>query len=390
MRIMLVTDAWEPQVNGVVRTMRRVITECQQLGHIWTIVSPNDGFKTIPLPTYNEIQLAFGADRAIEERFLEFEPDAVHIATEGPLGWAARAVCLKHKFPYTTSYHTRFPEYVAARFWFLPTWLGYMYVREFHKYSGRVMVATPSMRDELAAHGFKNIAPWSRGVDTDQFDPSRRREDRGPLAGMQTPIWLYVGRVAVEKNIAAFLDTELPGTKVVVGDGPQIEELKTKHPDARFLGTKVGEELGACYANADVFVFPSLTDTFGLVILEAMSAGTPVAAYNAPGPRDLIPGSNAGAINDDLRTACMEALACSREATRAYAETYSWRACAEQFVNNLEPLPVPERRRFWKRLAKLRRAIRFRRRKAAPGDAAETGVDAAKAASRPANPAGQG
>ncbi len=365
MRIMLVTDAWDPQVNGVVRTMKRVITECEAMGHEWEIVEPST-FKTIPLPTYSEIRLAFGAKDAIEERFLEFEPDAVHIATEGPLGWAARAVCLKLKFPYTTSYHTRFPEYVAARFWFLPVWLGYMYVREFHKYSGRVMVATPSMRDELAARGFKNIAPWSRGVDTDLFHPAKRTEDRGPLKGMQGPVFLYVGRVALEKNIETFLKTGLPGTKVIVGDGPQLEELKKAYPDARFLGVKHGDELGACFANADVFVFPSLTDTFGLVILEAMAAGTPVAAYVAPGPRDLIPGSGAGAVNDDLRIACLEALECSRETTRAYAETYSWRACAEQFINNLEPLPVPERRRFWKRLARLRHAIRLRRRKPKP------------------------
>jgi len=374
MRIMLVTDAWDPQVNGVVRTMKRVITECEAMGHVWEVVSPS-GFKTIPLPTYSEIRLAFGAKEVIEERFLEFEPDAVHIATEGPLGWAARAVCLKHKFPYTTSYHTRFPEYVSARFWFLPIWLGYMYVREFHKYSGRVMVATQSMREELEARGFKNIAAWSRGVDTALFHPSLRRQDRGPFAGLNQPIWLNVGRIAVEKNIAAFLETDLPGTKVVVGDGPQFESLREKHANARFLGVKVGEELAACFANADVFVFPSLTDTFGLVILEAMAAGTPVAGYSVPGPRDLIPGSNAGSVDEDLRKACFEALKCSREAARAYAETYSWRACAEQFINNLEPLPVPERRRFWKRLARLRHAIRIRRRKppvakAAPSDPA--------------------
>jgi glycosyltransferase involved in cell wall biosynthesis len=365
MRIMLVTDAWDPQVNGVVRTMKRVITECEEMGHTWDIVSPN-GFKTIPLPTYSEIKLAFGAKKIIEERFLEFEPDAVHIATEGPLGWAARAVCLRLKFPYTTAYHTRFPEYISARFFFLPTWMGYMYVREFHKYSGRVMVATASMRDELAAQKFKNIIPWSRGVDTDLFHPDKRKPDRGPFAGMKQPIWLNVGRVAVEKNIAAFLETDLPGTKVIVGDGPQLEALKEKHKDAHFLGVKQGEALAACFANADCFVFPSLTDTFGLVILEAMAAGTPVAGFNVPGPRDLIPGSNAGAVNDDLRIACEEALKCSREATRAYAEGYSWRACAEQFINNLEPLPVPERRRFWKRLAKLRHALRLRRRKPKP------------------------
>jgi glycosyltransferase involved in cell wall biosynthesis len=362
MRIMLVTDAWDPQVNGVVRTMKRVITECEAMGHEWTIVSPSDGFRTIPLPTYSEIRLALGAKKPIEERFLDYEPDAVHIATEGTLGWAARAICLKHRFPYTTSYHTRFPEYVHARFPFIPVWMGYAFVGEFHKYSGRVMVATQSMREELDQKGFRNVAPWTRGVDTDLFHPDRRRPDAGPFAGLARPIWLNVGRVAVEKNIEAFLDLDLPGTKVVVGEGPQLESLRQKHPEAVFTGAKFGPDLADAFANADVFVFPSLTDTFGLVIIEAMAAGTPVAAFKAPGPRDLIPGSNAGVVDEDLQKACLEALALSREETRAYAETFSWRACAEQFINNLEPLPVPERRRFWKRFRKLRN-IRLRRRK---------------------------
>ncbi|MBI1338830.1 glycosyltransferase [bacterium] len=354
MRIMLVTDAWDPQVNGVVRTMKRVITECEAMGHEWEIVAPGDGFKTIPMPTYPEIKLALNAKKQIEERFLEFEPDAVHIATEGPLGWAARAICLKHSMPFTSSYHTRFPEYVSARFWFVPIWAGYMFVREFHRYSGKVMVATPSMRDELAARGFRNVAPWSRGVDTELFHPSRREEDGGPFAGLARPIWLNVGRVAVEKNLAAMLDLDLPGTMVVVGDGPQVEQLKKQYPAAKFLGPKTGGDLADCFANADVFVFPSLTDTFGLVILEAMAAGTPVAAFVAPGPRDIIPGSDAGAIGDDLKVACEAALALSRETTRAYAELFSWRACAEQFIGNLDPLPVPERRRFWRRFKRLR------------------------------------
>ncbi len=359
MRIMLVTDAWDPQVNGVVRTMKRVITECEAMGHEWNIVSPSDGFRTIPLPTYSEIRLALGAKKPIEERFLEYEPDAVHIATEGTLGWAARAICLKHRFPYTTSYHTRFPEYVHARFPFIPTWMGYAYVGEFHKYSGRVMVATQSMREELDQKGFRNVAPWTRGVDTDLFHPSLRRQDGGPFAGLARPIWLNVGRVAVEKNIEAFLQLDLPGTKVVVGEGPQLESLRQQHPEAVFAGVKFGTELAECFANADVFVVPSLTDTFGLVILEAMAAGTPVAAFNAPGPRDLIPGSKSGVVSEDLLEACLETLKMSRDDTRAYAETFSWRACAEQFINNLEPLPVPERRRFWKRFRKLRN-IRLR------------------------------
>ncbi|MEM6627662.1 MAG: glycosyltransferase family 1 protein [Pseudomonadota bacterium] len=354
MRIMLITDAWEPQVNGVVRTMKRVIAECEEMGHEWDIVSPADGFKTFPLPTYSEIRLAFGGKRKIEERFLDFEPDAVHIATEGPLGWSARAMCLQHKMPFTSSYHTRFPEYINARMP-IPLWAGYWYVREFHKYSGRVMVATKSMQEELTGRGFKNIAAWSRGVDTDLFHPKHRAEDGGPLAGLERPIFINVGRVAVEKNIEAFLELDLPGSKVVVGDGPQREELIEKYPGAHLPGAKFGEELAAYFANADVFVFPSLTDTFGLVILEAMAAGLPVAGFNVPGPRDLIPGSNAGAIDKNLAAACLACLDLESATARAYAEQFSWRACAEEFVNNLDPLPVPERRRFWRRFRRLRR-----------------------------------
>lgn len=358
MRIMLVTDAWEPQVNGVVRTLSRVIEECQAMGHEFEIVSPADGFKTVPLPTYSEIRLAIGAKREIQRRFEDFEPEAVHIATEGTLGLAAREICLRQKFPYTTSYHTRFPEYVSARFP-VPTSWGYSFMRWFHKYSGKVMVATPSMREELEAHRFKNVVAWSRGVDTELFHPSRRSEDQGPYAGMEKPIFLNVGRVAVEKNIEAFVELDLPGTMVVVGDGPQREELEKKYPHVHFAGAKFGEELATYFANADVFVFPSLTDTFGLVILEAMATGTPVAGYPAPGPKDIIPGSNAGAVDEDLKTATLACLELNRETCRTYAEGYSWTACAEAFVNNLDPLPTPERKRFWQKL-------RLRRKKKAP------------------------
>lgn len=358
MRIFLVTDAWHPQVNGVVRTMQRVVEECEAMGHVFEIVSPADGFRTIPLPTYSEIKLALGAKGAIEDRFEAFEADAVHIATEGTLGMAARAVCLKHKFPYTTSYHTRFPEYISARFPIPLSW-GYSFMRWFHKYSGRVMVATPSMREELEAHGFRNVARWSRGVDTDLFHPARRGVDGGVYGDLPRPILVNVGRVAVEKNIESFLQMDHPGTKVVVGDGPQREELERKYPNARFVGAKFGEELARYFADADVFVFPSLTDTFGLVILEAMATGTPVAGFVAPGPKDIIPGSGAGAVHTDLAAATAVALTMDRAATRTYAEGYSWRACAEEFVRNLEPLPVPERKRFWQRL----RGLRLRRRK---------------------------
>ncbi|WP_411287655.1 glycosyltransferase family 4 protein [Phenylobacterium sp.] len=361
MRILLATDAWEPQVNGVVRTLTRVVAELRGMGHSVEVISP-DQFKTFPLPTYPEIKVAIGVYEPVQERFKAFEPEAIHIATEGPIGLAARRICVEWKLPFTTSYHTRFPEYVSARLP-LPLAAGYAYMKWFHKPSGRLMVATPTMRDELEQHGFRNISAWSRGVDTEVFG-ARRKGDADVFEGLARPVFLYVGRVAVEKNIEAFLGLDLPGTKVIVGPGPQKEELQSKYRDAKFVGSKSGEELSAHYACADVFVFPSLTDTFGLVILEAMSAGTPVAAYPAPGPIDIIPGSQAGVLagsaTEGLREACLDALKLDRKRVRAFAETFSWRACAEDFVRNLQPYPEPEKTRFWRR---LRRLARVRRRR---------------------------
>lgn len=361
MRILVATDAWEPQVNGVVRTLTRVIAEMRAMGHTVEVISP-DQFKTFPLPTYSEIKVAVGAYEPVQERFKAFEPEAIHIATEGPIGLAARRICVEWKLPFTTSYHTRFPEYVSARLP-LPLAAGYAYMRWFHKPSGRLMVATPTMRDELSQHGFRNITAWSRGVDTEQFHP-KRDDEPDVFADLPRPIFLSVGRVAVEKNIEAFLGLDLPGSKVVVGDGPQKEELEAKYPDVRFTGAKFGDELAAHFACADVFVFPSLTDTFGLVILEAMAAGTPVAAYPAPGPIDIIPNSGAGVLassaTEGLREACLEALKLDRKRVRQFAEGFSWRACAEDFVRNLQPYPEPEKTRFWR---KLRRLARVRRRR---------------------------
>ena len=359
-RIMIVTDAWEPQVNGVVRTLSRVAAELRQMGCEVEVVSPSDGYKTVPLITYSEIKLALWARESVEERFKAFAPDAVHIATEGPLGWYARNVCLEHKFPFTTSYHTQFPEYIHARFWWIPLMAGYRYMRAFHDKSGRVMVATPTMMDLLTRRGFKNLTSWSRGVDVDAFHPDTRGIDGGVYKDVARPVFLYVGRVAVEKNIEQFLALDLPGTKVVVGDGPQRADLMTRYPNAIFPGAKFGDELARYFADADVFVFPSRTDTFGLVILEAMATGTPVAGLMAPGPKDLIPGSGAGAVSDDLAAACREALTIDRAAARAYAEKFSWRACAEEFRRNLQPLPKPEKKRFGRRL-KLRGLRRKRR-----------------------------
>jgi glycosyltransferase involved in cell wall biosynthesis len=360
LRILVATDAWEPQVNGVVRTLTRVVQELRDLGHAVEVVSP-DQFKTFPLPTYPEIKVALGVYEPVQERFKAFEPEAIHIATEGPIGLAARRICVEWKLPFTTSYHTRFPEYVSARLP-LPLAAGYAYMKWFHKPSGRLMVATPTMRDELSRHGFRNISAWSRGVDTQVFRP-RAPDEPDVFEALARPVSLYVGRVAVEKNIEAFLGIDLPGTKVVVGDGPQREELALRYPDVVFTGSKFGAELAAHYACADLFVFPSLTDTFGLVLLEAMAAGTPVAAYPAPGPIDILPGSGAGALahsaTEGLREACLDALKLDRKAVRAFAEGFSWRACAEDFVRNLQPYPEPEKTRFWRR---LRRLARVRRR----------------------------
>jgi glycosyltransferase involved in cell wall biosynthesis len=331
------------------------------MGHVVEVVSP-DQFTTLPLPTYPEIRLAMGAYEPMLDRFKAFEPEAIHIATEGPVGLAARRVCVEWKLPFTTSYHTRFPEYISARFP-VPSAAGYAYMRWFHRPSGRVMVATQSMREELEKRGFRNLSQWSRGVDTELFRP---REANGPYASLyadlERPIFLNVGRVAVEKNVEAFLQLSLPGSKVVVGDGPSREELALRYPEVRFTGAKFGEELAAHFAEADVFVFPSLTDTFGLVLLEAMATGTPVAAYPAPGPVDLLPGAGAGVVDADLRTACLACLDLPRDSVRAYASRYSWRASAEEFVRNLQPYPEPEKTRFWRRLRRLARL----RRRAAP------------------------
>jgi len=347
LRILLATDAWDPQVNGVVTTLKRTIAECEKLGHEFKIIEYNQ-FKCVSWPDYPEVKLALGCYEEVREIILDYEPDAIHIATEGFVGMAARRVCQEWKLPFTTSYHTKFPEYISARLPIPISW-GYAFMRWFHKPSGRVMVATPTLQRDLEARGFRNISPWTRGVDTETFRPGLE-----PIFGdLKRPVMTYVGRVAVEKNIESFLRLDLPGTKVIVGGGPQLEELKAKYPDAVFTGPRFGEELARSYADSDVFVFPSLTDTFGLVITEAMAAGTPVAAYPAHGPIDIIPGSGAGAINDDLKIAIQEALKIDRTAVRAYAEKFSWPECAAEFVRNLEPYPEPEKTKLWTRLRRV-------------------------------------
>ncbi|ANK80608.1 MAG: alpha-mannosyltransferase [Rhizobiales bacterium NRL2] len=333
MRIALVTDAWHPQVNGVVRTWSRVIEECEPLGHEFLVIAPRD-FRTVPLPTYPEIRLAVAPGAGLRRRLAEFRPQAVHIATEGPLGLAARRFCLRRGWPFTTSYHTKFPEYLAARLPVPLRW-GYGAMRWFHRRSAGVLVATRSIRRELEAQGFANIVDWSRGVDTALFRPDGPRAWEGG-----EPLFLYVGRVAVEKNIAAFLALDLPGKKAVVGDGPQLAELKQNHPDAIFPGAKFGEELAAWYRSASVFVFPSRTDTFGLVLLEALASGVAVAAYPVPGPLDVIGADGPGVLDEDLGQAALAALKVDAARCRGHAMRFSWAACARLFLDNLAPIPT--------------------------------------------------
>lgn len=330
MRILLVTDAWAPQVNGVVVSLVNTIRWLERWGHDVHVLSP-EGFRTMPMPTYPEIPLAILPGREVARRIRDFESDAVHIATEGPIGGAARAYCLKQGLAFTTAYHTCFPEYVKPRFGVPLAWT-YAWLRRFHGASSAVLVATRAIRELLEARGFRNIVEWSRGVDTDLFVPAEHR-----TSGLRRPVFLYVGRVAVEKNLPAFLGLDLPGTKVVVGDGPQRRELERRFPDAVFAGTKTGLELASHYQRADVFVFPSRTDTFGLVLAEAMACGTPVAAYPVRGPIDVITDPSAGVLGNDLGAAALAALALDREKVRRFAERYSWERSSRQFLASLVP-----------------------------------------------------
>ena len=331
MKIMIVTDAWEPQVNGVVRTLKQTMHELKKMGHEINMITPLE-FKTIPCPTYPDISLSLFPGNKVRQKMESFSPDAIHIATEGPLGIAARAYAIKHRLPFTTAYHTRFPEYVKARTG-IPLAVTYKFLRWFHDPSLAVMAPTDVVVKDLESYGFTNVVLWTRGVDLEIFKMQESKE-----IDTAHPIFLYVGRVAVEKNIEAFLELKLPGSKWVVGDGPALAGLKAKYPEVNYLGVLQQEKLAKVYAAADVFVFPSKTDTFGLVLLEAMACGLPVAAYPVTGPIDVIGDSKAGAMNNDLREACLEALTIPREVARAHAEKFSWQAASEQFANHLRPV----------------------------------------------------
>lgn len=328
MRLLLVTDAWEPQTNGVVSTLRETCRELTAMGVTVERISP-EGFRTIACPSYPEIRLAVLAQAAVEAILRGFSPDAVHIATEGPLGHAARSVCLRLGMRFTTSYHTRFPEYLRAR-WPVPLALSYRYLRWFHGAAAQTMVSTASMEHALQARGFRNIRRWSRGVDTVRFRPRAERASGAPT-------FVFVGRVAVEKNVEAFLYTPLPGSKLVVGDGPARSTLQERFPEARFAGMLKGDALVDALAGADVMVFPSRTDTFGLVMLEAMACGTPVAAYPVTGPLDVVEHGVTGWLAADLGVAARSALQLDRNACRRAAEQCSWQAAAAQFLGNLVP-----------------------------------------------------
>lgn len=328
MKILIATDAWSPQVNGVVRTYERLAEEAVALGAELTFLTPNE-FSTWPCPTYPEIRLALPGYAYIIERMNVIRPDAVHIATEGPLGWMTRSHCLRRGIPFTTSFHTRFPEYLSRRFHIPESWV-WAILRRFHNAGAGMMVATPSLAKELEQRRFERIMPWTRGVDTNLFRPRNvRRFGDGP-------VYLYVGRVAVEKNIEAFLDADLPGKKVVVGGGPLLEELRAKHPEVVFTGKQVGEDLAQCYASADVFVMPSRTETFGIVLLEAMASGLPVAAYPVTGPLDLVRNGETGILSENLGEAAVAAAKLDRGNIRKRALEYSWEAAARLFIANID------------------------------------------------------
>jgi glycosyltransferase involved in cell wall biosynthesis len=346
-RLLVATDAWHPQVNGVVRSLEHMVAAGHRRAHDPVMLTPLD-FSSVPLPGYAEIRLSLVTARGVAARFPALSPTHVHIATEGPIGLATRRVCLAQGRPFTTSYHTRFPEYLAARLPVPERW-SYAWLRRFHGAASGTMVSTPSLERDLAGRGFTRLMRWSRGVDTDLFRP--RGDDALPaaLAGLPRPFFLFVGRLAVEKNVEAFLRLDLPGTKLVVGDGPDRARLAGLDPGARFLGTLTGEALARIYSASDVFVFPSLTDTFGIVLLEALASGLPVAAYPVTGPLDVIGGTQAGILDRDLGAAARAALAIPREACRAEALRYTWEASADQFYGNIEAahaegLPAPPRR----------------------------------------------
>ncbi|HEX4143913.1 MAG TPA: glycosyltransferase family 1 protein [Pirellulales bacterium] len=337
MKILIVTDAWPPVTSGVVRTYQTTIRHLKMMGHGVDVITP-DQFVTVRCPTDNQQRLALYAGRKTGRLIDAAQPDAIHVATEGPLGLAARNWCVKHSVPFTTSYTTKLPEYFRAR-GKIPTPWTYAVMRWFHRPAAGVMVSTSTLENELVQRGFQNLIRWGRGVDLKLFRPQPKDFLSAPR-----PVLMYVGRVAVEKNLEKFLRLDMPGTKYVVGDGPQLKHLSRKYRDARFVGDMQGEELARYYAAADVFVFPSRTDTFGLVLLEALASGVPVAAYPVPGPLDVVGNSGVGVLDEDLGAAVRKALQISPAECRRYAQRFGWPAVTQQFLGNLRPIREVSRR----------------------------------------------
>jgi glycosyltransferase involved in cell wall biosynthesis len=327
MRILIATDAWYPQVNGVVRTLTMMAAAAKASGFDVGFLTPQS-FRTFAMPSYPDLRVALPGGAKIARLIAEARPDNIHIATEGPIGLAVRRYCRRRGLPFTTSFHTRFPEYISARLPIPESW-SWSALRWFHGASHAVMAATPALAGELRGRGFRDVVLWPRGVDAQLFRP------RAVDLGLPRPVFMSVGRIAVEKNLEAFLELDLPGTKVVVGDGPARPALHRKYPQAVFLGTLHGEPLAEAYAAADVFVFPSKTDTFGLVLLEALASGVPVAAFPVTGPRDVIGSAAVGVLNEDLRLACLEALKLSPQDCLQFAASLTWEASARAFVNNI-------------------------------------------------------
>lgn len=324
MRVLIVSDAWAPQVNGVVTCLKALVAELRSLGHQVKVLSPAN-FRVIACPTYPEISLVWDVWK-VGPAIADFAPDMVHLATEGPLGWTARRWLMKRKLAFTTAIHTRFPEYVTGRWPWLPLSWGYRYLRVFHRPSQAVLLSTERMREEFAQRGLVNLHLWSKGVDNRLFHPAAVPKPES------TAVFLYVGRVATEKNIQAFLALQLPGEKYVVGDGPLRPALEAAYPQAHFLGYLHGTALADAYRSASVLVFPSLSDTYGLVMLEALACGTPVAAFPVAGPLDVLEAGSTGVMASDLREACLAALLLDRAYCAEQAGRQSWRACAEGFL----------------------------------------------------------
>jgi glycosyltransferase involved in cell wall biosynthesis len=340
LKITIATDAWDPQTNGVVTTLKATIERLGRLGHEVRVISPQ-GLASIPAPSYPEIRLAIAPGFHIAREIKAFRPHAIHIATEGPIGVAMRRYCRRHGMPFTTAYHTRYPEYLNAR-WPIPLSVSYAWLRRFHGAAARTFVSSNSLRSQLSSRGFQHLHQWQRGVDLQLFRPLPGQVP-AELQNVPRPIMAYMGRVAIEKNIDAFLRLKLPGTKLIIGNGPARAELSARYPEALFVGFRYGDELAAMLSAADAFVFPSLTDTFGLAMIEALACGVPVAAFPVPGPIDVIERGVTGVLNEDLTAAIEGALKLDRHVCAERAKAFTWEAATEQFLDGLEPIPAGAR-----------------------------------------------